>query len=84
MGVASAVELREIASGKNYRVFSGAYDILVQNPDGSGRPCRAIVAQGTVTVKDLNNVTVVLPDLGNFQWNIQASEIVSGDGVVIW
>jgi len=91
MGTAPAVENVDLTSAKDYRVATGPYDILANDPrkvagaGGVGRPCRAISCVGTITVKNLDDITVVLPDMGSaWQWDIQATEIVSGVVVVLW
>ncbi len=82
----AGVEFHDIASGKFARNVSGAYDILKSDPSSRKRPCRAIVvAAGSVTYTGLDNVNVVLPDMGaGFWWDIQAVAIVSGNCVVVW
>lgn len=81
-------ERNDIASGKLARVVTGPFDIVVNDPratgGGDGSPCRAFVAQGAVTIKGLDNVNVPLPDFGNFWWDVQAVEIVSGSAIVIY
>ena len=98
MAEANGVELRDIASGKLARVVplaSGGYDILGRGGEiplnsASKRPCRALVvpAGGTLEIEGLDGQSVTLPDPGGaFQWNLQATEIVSGtatDVVVIY
>ena len=79
-----AAEFRNLVSATHARTFSGAYVITDEDPQGRGRASRAIVAEGSVVVVGMDDVNVTLPDLGNFQWNIQAKEIVSGDGTVFW
>ena len=84
MPEATPVLRNDLASGKFARVFSGATDLTAEDPTSDKRPARAIVAQGAVSIVGTDNVQVDLPDLGNFWWDIQTSEIVSGDGVAIW
>lgn len=81
-------ERNDIASGKIALVAVGPFDVVTNDPratgGGDGSPCRAFVAQGAVTIKGLDDVNVVLPDLGNFWWDLQAVEIVLGNAIVIY
>lgn len=90
MGQHHGVEKTDLTTGKLARVFSGAFDILKEGPNEGGagipRPCRAIVVPtGGVTIEGLDGVEVVLPDMGGaWQWDLQATAIVSGAGVVLY
>ena len=96
MAETNGVELRDIASGKLARVVAlgGPYDILSRDGElplnsAAKKPCRAIVlpAGGTLTIVGLDDVEVELPDVGAaYQWNIQATAIVTSESgaVVIW
>lgn len=81
-------ERNDIASGKLALVVTGPFNVVTGDPratgGGDGSPCRAFVAQGAVTIKGLDDVNVVLPDLGNFWWDVQAVEIVSGSAILIY
>lgn len=85
----AGVERNDLASGRIARAFSGAYNIMQEGPNiptaDSRRPCRAIVATGAVTYTGIDGVNVTLPATGGtFWWDIQATAIVSGTGVVVW
>lgn len=83
--MASAVEYRDIASGRIVLKVTGPFNILTDGPASTnGKYCRAIVALGAVTVKGIDGVNEDLDDLGNFQWNVQFSQIVTGSAYVIW
>ena len=88
MATVSGVEHRDIASGKVARAFSGPFDILNEGPNAGSnnkRPARWICTLGAVTYVGLDGVEVILPAPGvMFKWEVQATEIVSGDGIVIY
>jgi hypothetical protein len=76
-------------SGVDILEFSGATDLMVVGPNENRTsqqiPARQIIADGAVTITNMDGTNRALSDRGTgYVYNVQAKAIVSGAGAAIW